>query len=203
MWLFLIIVLVLLVLFSLWQHKLPHKAVIEMTKGIVQEDPQTLADAAGVNLEVYSLARVGQSEEGLSSDRAKIAVMYACKRHADKQGKSITEVVTAGNPKRSDYEEANGHYGRQGIHPYCTTIATPTSNTIALAQSVYDEVAIDETEGAQFWDNPHTQDVLHAVQPYDEATGKGYRSSEEIAQRRQSKGLKLITIDGISTRFWA
>lgn len=192
----------ILAVFSLWQHKLPHKAVIEMVKGVVYDDPQTLADAAGVDLETYSLARVGQSEEGLSSDRAKIAVMYACKNHAEKSGKTITEVVTRGNPKRTDYAEANGRYGRQGIHPYCSTIAAPTSNTLALAVSVIDGLALDETQGAQFWDNPHTQDVLAAASPKDQLTGKGYYTSVQIAKFRTDKGLSMVTIPGISTRFW-
>ena len=182
---------------------MPHKAVIDMAKGIVSEEPQTLADIAGVDLETYSLARVGQSEEGLSSDRAKIAVMYACKNHASKQGKSITAVVTRGNPKRTDYAAANGRYGRQGIHPYCTTIAAPTQHTLELAQQVIDGTADDETQGAQWWDNPHTQDILATAYPKDEATGKGYYTSAQIAERRISKGATLVNIDGISTRFWS
>ena len=203
MWTILVAIgLALTLIFSLWQHKYPPQAVLEMFSGIVNDDPQTLADAAGVDLDTYSLARVGQSEEGISSDRAKIAVMYACKNHADRTGKSITEIVTQGNPKRSDYASANGHYGRQGIHPYCTTIAAPTANTIALAQSVMDGTATDETQGAQWWDNPLAQDALALAYPKDPATGKGYYTSEQIAERRQAKGAKLVTIDGVSTRFW-
>jgi hypothetical protein len=176
---------------------------MDMASGIVPTDPKVLADAAGVDLEIYSLARVGQSEEGVSSDLAKISVMYACKRHADNSGKSITELVTKGNSKRSDYAEANGHYGRQGIHPYCTTIAAPSAHTIELAKSVMDGSADDQTQGAEYWDNPIAQDALHLANPHDDATGKGYYSSAEIAEHRQSKGLTLVTIDGVSTRFWA
>jgi hypothetical protein len=176
---------------------------MELVKGVVPEEPQTLADAAGVDLETYSLARVMQSEEGLSSDRAKIAVGYATINHSRRTGKTITDIVTRGNPKRSDYVVANGRYGRQGIHPYCSTIAAPTSHTIELAQSVIDGIADDETDGAQWWDNPHTQDVLHLAQPKDPVTGTGYYSSAEIAEKRQAKGARLVTIDGIGTRFWA
>jgi hypothetical protein len=128
--------------------------------------------------------------------------MYATQNHANHQGKSITEIVTRGNPKRSDYAQANGRYGRQGIHPYCTTIAAPTKATIALAMSVVDGTADDETQGAEYWDNPRTQDILAATNPKDPATGKGYYTSAEIAARREAKGAKLVTIDGISTRFW-
>lgn len=199
---FLIIATVVSFLIYIWQHKQPIKAVIEMAKGIVPETPQDLANAAGVDLEVYSLARVGQSEENLSSDRAKIAVMFACKNHADKQGKTITEIVTRGNPKRSDYSEANGRYGRQGIHPYCTTILPPTANTLKLAQDVYNGTADDETQGAQFWDNPRSQDALALAMPKDETTGKGYYTSAQIAERRQAKGLTMVSISGVSTRFW-
>jgi hypothetical protein len=173
-----------------------------MTSGIVPDNPQTLADAAGVDLEIYSLARVAQSEEGMSSDRAKTAVMYACKHHSEHTGKSITDIVTAGNSKRSDYAQAQGHYGRQGIHPYCTTIAAPTKSTLNLADAVYNGDAQDETQGAQYWDNPLTQDALARLEPKDEATGTGYYNSAEIAAKRQAKGLTMVTIDGVSTRFW-
>jgi hypothetical protein len=129
--------------------------------------------------------------------------MYATKNHAEKSGKNVTEIVTKGNPKRSDYATANGHYGRQGIHPYCSTIAAPTAATLALAQSVSDGTALDETQGAQWFDNPHMQDVLAAANPKDETTGKGYYTSAEIAARRIAKGATLVIIDGVSTRFWA
>ena len=166
-----------------------------MIKGIVPDDPQILADTAGLDLDTYTLARIGQSEEGLSSDRAKIAVMYAALNHANNQGKSITDIACAGNPKRSDYAAADGHYGRQGIHPYCSTIAAPKPHTIELAQQVMSGEVEDETEGAQWWDNPHAQDALHLVDP---AT---YKSSAEIAATR-SKNARLLNIPGVSTRFW-
>jgi len=201
MWLIVGLIVGLILLFALWQNKTPPKAVIEMANGIVKDDPQSLADARGVDLETYSLARVAQSEEGMSGDRAKIAVMFATLNHATATGKSITEIVTKGNPKRSDYDLANGRYGRQGIHPYCSTIANPTDHTIDLARSVMDLSAQDETEGSQYWDNPVAQDVLHLTNPYNESTGKGYRSSAEIAAIRSQTGT-LVTIDGISTRFW-
>lgn len=201
MWVLFLALAIIILLYSWWQHKLPPSAVLDMFSGIVPDDPQTLADAAGVDLDTYSLARAGQSEEGISSDLAKISVMYAVKNHADRQGKSITEIVTAGNPKRTDFDAANGRYGRQGIHPYCTTIAAPSANTLLLAQSVMDGTADDQTQGAQWFDNPYTQDVLHAAQPHDAATGKGYYSSAEIATFR-SKTATLVNIDGVSTRFW-
>jgi hypothetical protein len=176
---------------------------MEMIKGIVYDDPQTLADGVGIDLDTYTLARIAQSEEGLSSDRAKIAVMYAAKNHASKQGKSITSIATRGNSERTDYAEANGRYGRQGIHPYCSTIAAPTVHTIALALAVADGTALDETQDAQWWDNPHTQDVLATAYPKNATTGKGYYTSDQIAERRIAKGATLVNIDGISTRFWA
>ena len=128
--------------------------------------------------------------------------MYAVLHRANAAGKSITALVTAANPKHTDYSLANGRYGRQGIHPYCSTIAAPKPRTLVLAQSVIDGTALDETQGAQYFDNPLTQDILHKAKPYNEETGTGYRSSQEIAERRQKAGGTLVTIDGISTRFW-
>jgi len=204
MWKIIVAIAVALVLFTWWQHKWnPGVAMLEFTKGIVTTDPQVLADKAGVDLEIYSLARVGQSEEGLSSDRAKIAVMFATKNHSRRQGKSITDIVTKGNPKRKDYAQANGRYGRQGIHPYCSTIAEPTKHTLMLADAVYSGDAQDETEGAQWFDNPHTQDALALAKPKDPVTGEGYYTSAQIAERRIAKGATLVEIDGVSTRFWA
>jgi hypothetical protein len=197
-----LIIGILLALFSLWQNKNPVEAVGDMIAGVVSDDPQTLANEEGVDVDTYSLARVGQSEEGMSSAKAKIAVMYACKHHADAKGQSITEVVTKGNPKRSDYAEANGRYGRQGIHPYCSTIAAPTSSTIALAISVMTGAVTDETQGAQYFDNPISQDALAMANPKNQETGTGYYTSEQIAERRIAKGGQLVTIPGVSTRFW-
>jgi len=195
-WWALLAIGIALILFSLWQWKTPPKAVIEMVQGIVPDDPQDLADAAGVDLETYSLARVGQSEEGLSSDRAKVAVMYACRNHANKKSQTITEIVTRGNPKRTDFAQADGHYGRQGIHPYCSTIAAPKPGTLALAATVISGDAINEIGVAEYWDNPIAQDALHLANPTE------YKSSADIAAAREAKGLKMVTIDGVSTRFW-
>ena len=197
----LLAIALLLGLLSLWQQKRPDKAVMDMVSGIDSDDPQTLADAAGVDLDTYSLARVAQSEERF--ERARIAVMYATKNHSDRTGKSITDIVTRGNPKRSDYEQANGHYGRQGIHPYCTTICAPTTATLLLAKSVLDGSAVDETQGAQWWDNPYAQDALALANPKDEETGKGYYTSAQIQAKREAKGAKMVNIPGVSTRFWA
>jgi len=178
-----------------------------MIEGIVPGNPVDLAADKGIDLEVYSLARVGQSEEGMSSDRAKIAVMYACKRHAERQGQTITYIVTRGNQERTDFQAAIGHYGRQGIHPYCTTIAEPKSHTIELAKQVIDGTLPDETDGAQWWDNPFAQAVLAKVHPrkQDPVTGKwtGYYTPDEIAKRRIAKGMRAVVIQGVSTRFWA
>jgi hypothetical protein len=196
MWWLLLVLAIAVSLFSLYQMKLPHKAVSEMVIGVVPEDPQSLADQAGVDIETYSLARVGQSEEGLSSDRAKVAVMYACRNHAQRAGKTIADIVTKGNPKRSDYTQANGHYGRQGIHPYCSTIANPTAHTLILADTVMTGDAVNEVGAAEYWDNPHAQDALHLTSP------EKYESSAQIAADREASGLTLLTLDGISTRFW-
>jgi hypothetical protein len=62
--------------------------------------------------------------------------------------------------------------------------------------------ATDETQGAQYWDNPHAQDILAAANPHDATTGTGYYTSAEIAAHRTAKGLREIDIDGVSTRFW-
>lgn len=197
------LVIVIVVLFCLWQGKLPPSAVSDMANGIVPGNPADLAAAKGVDLEQYSLARVAQSEEGISSDRAKIAVMYAVLNKSRAAGKTITALVTAGNQKRADYAQANGHYGRQGMHPYCSSVAEPTAHVIDLAAEVMSGSADDETQGAQYWDNPILQAAQHLAKPYNETTHEGYRSPDEIATRRQAAGLTQVDIPGVTTRFWA
>ena len=196
------IALSILLVLSVWQRKNPLSAVSDLALGIVPGWPEELAASAGVPLDQYSLARVAQSEEGLSSERARIAVIYATLNQSLRTGKSVTALVTAGNPIRKDYSRANGRYGRQGVHPYASTIANPSRRNIELAGECIDGIAIDETDGSRFWDNPITQDLLAKAKPYDEITGKGYRTSDEIAARRIADGLTLHNIDGISTRFW-
>jgi hypothetical protein len=201
-WLFILVASVLLALFCFWQWKFPPRAVIEMASGIVPTDPEVLAAAAGVDLDIYTLARIGQSEEGMSSDRAKVAVMCAAMNHSRALGRSITSIATAGNPKRSDYAAANGRYGRQGIHPYCTTIADPKPHTIELAGQVYNSELEDETDGSRWWDNPIAQLKAYLKDPFDALTGLGTRSPDEIAERREKDGRTMVTIPGVSTRFW-
>ncbi len=165
-----------------------------MVKGIIPGNPEDLAAAKGLDVDVYSLARVGQSEE--ISERGRIAVMYATLNHAIRVGKSITTIVTAGNPKRSDYSEAHGHYGRQGIHPYCSTIAEPSPQTIELAMSVMSGDATNEVGDAEYWDSPIAQDKNHLLDPDNNP------SSAEIASRREASGLHKVVLPGVLTRFW-
>jgi hypothetical protein len=195
LWILGIVFASLLAVLFLWQQKSPPKAIAELVSGVVPEDPQELADLASVDLEVYTLARIGQSEEWPNS-KGMLAVMFAALNYSDRTGKTVTEVATAGNPKRSDYAVANGRYGRQGIHPYCSTIAAPSAKSLAIAESVWFGTVKDPTHGARFWDNPRTQDILHAANPAK------YKSSAEIAERRRKDGLEMVNVPGTSTRFW-
>jgi hypothetical protein len=146
---------------------------------------------------------MAQSEEGMSSDIAKVAVMFAAKNQAKKIGVSLTSLLThtswvdrTNHSLGRKFPEADGKYSRQTFAKYASTITAPTGHTKALANEVMGGEVSDPTGGATKFDNPRTQDAMHAVNP------SMHKSSTEIAAKRQAEGLTLIQLDGVSTRFW-
>src|SRR5262245_28749412 len=78
------------------------------TTGVVPCSPATLAAAAGVELEAYSLARAISSEEAPSGDAVKALVAHAINNEARRRGSSITSLVT-----RAKVPAHSGSYGTQ------------------------------------------------------------------------------------------
>lgn len=175
----------------------------QLITGIIDDDPMILAAQAGMDLDAYSLARVGQSEEGTSSDLAKIAVMWATKNQAKKLGITVTSLVTHPSWKdRNDHSlgrqfpAADNKYSRQTFGKYASTITPPTENTKQLAVRVMQSKVADPTGGATKFDNAATQDALNKINP------DKFKTSDEIAAKRTAAGMTLIELDGVSTRFW-
>ena len=165
--------------------------------GSISEAPDSLAARAGYDVDLYSLARVGQSEEsGLGS----ICVMFATKNWARKKKLSITKLVTTARMKDNDgnyvVAPGDGLYGSQK-HRYCATDHDPTDNMLNNAKNVISGTISDPTNGATHWDNPTLQDKRHEIDPDSNP------SSEEIASRREASGMHMVIVEGVSnTRFW-
>ena len=125
---------------------------IVMIAGVIKTPPMELAQQDGVNVEVESLARCGQSEE--IGEPGRTAVMWACKNYARKQNISITQLVTrAKHIVNGEHitEEYDGLYTRDIAGKYCSTYQTPAASTLVLAKAIIDGTVADPTEGAIHW----------------------------------------------------
>lgn len=162
--------------------------------GIVKGKPEDLARAAGVPVDVYSLARLMQTEEATRTGR--IAVGWATRNAATRGKVTITKLVT-----RSNSKAAAGKYGRQDVGPkWAATTQAPTAETLELAKQIMAEPPKipDPTKGATQWDAPAAQDRLHKQNPAK------WKPAAEIAKTREAAGKKLVTVAGVpNTRFWA
>jgi hypothetical protein len=124
----------------------------------IAEDPEYLANQAGVPVDVYSLARLGNSEGygGVKAQcyaYAQVAIMQAIKNQSRRAGKSITRVLTnstAGAPRQ-------GHYGRQKTR-FASTIQPATEFHIKAARAVYDNDVANLIGTAHKFFDPKTQD---------------------------------------------
>jgi hypothetical protein len=183
---------------AFWKRK-EVSQVVKAAVGIIDTPPSDLAAADGVDVEVESLARVGQSEE--SSTAGRTAVMWACKNMAAKRGLTITALVTnAKHKEKHTDEDGKVTYGPNSITPdyhglytmdlvgkYCSTWRTPTQETLQLAKDILAGNIDDPTEGATKWDAPGL-----------------LSNADDIAARREQEGLRLVLIPGVDkTRFWA
>jgi hypothetical protein len=168
------------------------RAPYDTTTGLVPGSPSSLADAAGLDVETYSLARVIASEEGRSSVATKIAVGWAVKNYCDKHGRSITTQVTnAVTPSHSgrygtqrDLEEGTPKYNASDR--YCSTALDPYDQEAAIAAGILDGSIPDPTDGADQFDRP-----------------AGEKDPDQVAANRIASGAELVDVPGTSgLRFW-
>ena len=175
---------------SFWKRRWIMAQLTENVPGT----PESLAASAGYDVDLYSMARVGQSEEsGIGS----IAVMWATKNEAKRAKVSITKLVTRARLRDGTVVQgSDGFYGTQK-HRFCATDHDPSSHMLELAGQIMTGAQSDITNGCHHWDNPSLQDRQHASDP------DNHPSSEEIARRREASGWHMVIIDGVTkTRFW-
>lgn len=159
--------------------------------GVVEVTPVDIAAADGVDVEVETLARCGQSEE--SSEAGRIAVMWAAKNHCDKLGQTITGTLTHSK------DASHGSYAKQNQGArYCDTFDSPSAHTLDLASQILAGLIDDPTGGATQWDAPKAQNALLA------AGTPGYTmDADAVAAQRESEGRELVMLDNVpNTRFW-
>jgi hypothetical protein len=146
--------------------------------GIVDADPQALADEAGLTIEANSLARLISSEEGTSDTTTQAAVAWAVKNEAARRGLSITDLLTRGS---------GGFYGSQVANHYASTARDPYARDGQIAQYVLDGTIADMTGGATNFDRP-----------------RGEKDPEKVAANRVKSGLVLVEVPGTDAglRFW-
>lgn len=178
-----------------WLRSLPAvetRLHVTNRNGVVEADPEGLARAARVSLDVYALASAMQREE--STDRGRLAV-----------GRAIWNAVGENRSKVFPKLAPSGKFGTQEVNSYAATSVAPTARTIALAQAIVEGRVPDFIEKAVQWDSPKTQDRLHALYLQDPSRYPKYRrSSAEIAERRRARGARLVIVPGVpNTRFWS
>jgi len=178
---------------SIVKGKRMTNAPYSKTTGVVPGTPDSLAAIAGVDVDVYSLARALASEEGTSSNGTQVAVAWAIRNHASQAGKTITSLVTA-----AKLASHKGHYGTQrnievgtdgynGSDRYCSTAQDPYAGHVQVAQGVLDGTFADPTDGADQFDRP-----------------SGESNPDAVAANREASGSELVDVgdtDG-GIRFW-
>lgn len=170
--------------------------------GVVEADPQSLANEAGVNLDIFALAAMLSSEHGNDPQVYKEAIAHAALNEAKARGKSISSLLLqAVNPKHS------GKFGSQadieGGAPfksdrYASTAQVPYDDDIGIALFAWEGYTVDPTEGARQFDSPKAQDALYAK-------GKYSLNAELLGAKRIKEGKREVNPEGIDPRrlrFW-
>jgi hypothetical protein len=170
-------------------------APYDTSTGVVPGNPQALADSTTLDLETYALARAISSEEGRSSNAAKLAVGWAMKNYADAHwGGSIAAALLHAN-----YSPHSGYFGTQrniesgtdGFNAsdrYASTANDPYDGDGQIAFAIQNGTLPDPTGGAQYFDRPSGE------------------NADKVAANRIAAGLVQVAVDGVNDgdlRFWA
>jgi len=167
--------------------------------GVVQADPQSLANACNLDLRTYALARMLASENPRDTDLVRIAVAWVCCNEAARENTTPEQLLL-----RSTRPDRNGKFGSQ-LGGYASTTNDPVPQDVQIAQRVLapptaDNYAADPTGGAVQFDSPRAQRAALA------RGAPGYVSTpEQVAAERQSEGKVQVTLPGVDPdymRFW-
>jgi hypothetical protein len=154
---------------------------------IVDEAPQDLADAAGLSLDVYSLARMIASENGSASAATLLALAESTRNEAERRGGSVTALLT-----RSSVAAAQGKYSEQAAGKWASTRLDPLGRHVEAARQALDERTNAFAGAVDFFD-PSAQDKGQ------QGTHKLRKTSEQYIADRAAEGLAWIgDVDGVN-----
>jgi hypothetical protein len=128
--------------------------------GIIWTLPSELAEAAGLDYDVYALSRCGASEHPNDPDVYLRAVLWAVRNKAFERGVSVLEQLTDGQGERGD-----GYFGEQKAAAgtkYASTALDPHDRHVRIAGEVMNDATPDPTGGATHFYSPQAQDQLAA-----------------------------------------
>lgn len=163
--------------------------------GVWEMPPASLAAAAGVDLEVYSLARMASSEHGSDADAYIVAICWAVRNAAGYVAGKTN--ITAKLTKRGS-SALSGFYGDQATKPiaYASTRFSPYERHVRIAREVLAlPKSVDPTGGATNFYSPQAQDKLHAKDP---KTWSRDAAAVDADWRRD--GLEPVAVAGVAAR---
>jgi hypothetical protein len=147
--------------------------------------PSSLADAAGLDLDTYSLARMIASEDGSANDTVLRCLGECARNQAAHNGVSITTLLT----KSSD-TAINGLYSEQAAGKWASTRVDPDDRATTAAQDVI--AGSSYAKGGRDFFDPSSQ---------DKGVQNGHilnLTSEKYIDRNASSGLYWVgPIDGV------
>ena len=133
------------------------------SKKFVDADPQSLADDAGVDLETYSLASCGASEESSKNPTAQCAIMCAVK-NACQEGGIAAKLLRS--MRKGIAQLSDGHFASQEAPgKWAATSNPPTAYTLDMAAKIIAGDQEDITKGSTLWLGVASQNALHARRP--------------------------------------
>lgn len=153
---------------------------------IVGDDPATLANSAGVDLQVYSLARMIASEDGSAPAPRLLALAETTRNEAARGRVSIFALLT-----RSSVSAAKGKYSEQAAGKWASTRVDPLARHLEAARIAIEDGS-DVFGGATDFFDPRAQDKGKQ----GEHTLK--KTSEDYITDKLSDGMAWIgQVDGI------
>ncbi len=166
------------------------------TDGVNPAPPESLAAGLGVEPNRYAMARAIVSEVGTLPLIAQIAVGWVIRNEAAHRGWSVLKLITRAAVKQSDgsfaaVDGADGFFGRQNQHRYCSSAQDADENALDIADQVMSSSVDDPTDGARQWDSPQSFSSSGAA--------------DKTAADRIAAGNVEVDIPGVSSskiRFW-
>lgn len=137
-----------------------------------------VADAAGLDLETYTLARVISSEHGRDPVPVQVAIAWAVLNHCGRGG--VFHTVCHGSI----------FYGKQSRDSrYAATSRDPHQREVQIAQAVLNHELPDPTDGATNFFSPNGLRALRARDGED-----AWDSPEEVDARWRRRGLESVAV---------